>query len=71
MSFAQNIKLDDPNYSTGDNPDIIFEFDNNSWAIACKALHSKAEKTLYDRIEDGTKQINRSNAKKGIVIVNF
>lgn len=71
MSFATNIRLDDPKISKGDNPDVMFNFQNQTWAIACKALHSAKEKTLYDTIEKGTEQINRSSADKGIVVVNF
>lgn len=71
MSFATNVRLDDPKNSKGDNPDVMFEFNNKKWAIACKALHSTKEKTLYDTLEKGTGQINRSSADKGIVIVNF
>ena len=71
MSFATNVCLDDPNNSKGDNPDIMFDFKNQKWAIACKALHSAKEKTLYDTLEKVTEQINRSNADKGIVAVNF
>lgn len=71
MSFATNIRLDDPNNSKGDNPDVMFDFANQKWAIACKALHSAKEKTLYDTLEKGTEQINRSNADKGIVVVNL
>lgn len=71
MSFAINIRLDNPKNSKGDNPDVMFDFKNTKWAIACKALHSNKEKTLYDTIETGTNQINRSNADKGLVVVNF
>lgn len=71
MRFATNIELDNPNNSQGDNPDVMFSFRGKRWAIACKALHSAKEKTLYDTIEKGTEQINRSNAEKGIVVVNF
>lgn len=71
MSFATNVRLDHPDNSKGDNPDIMFEFKNKKWTIACKALHSAKEKTLYDTIEKGTEQINKSSADKGIVIVNF
>lgn len=71
MEIGKNVKLDDPNNSKGDNPDIMFEFNGELWAIACKSLHSKSELTLFDRIEEGVEQINRSKANKGIVIVNF
>lgn len=71
MDFAEKIDIDDPNNSKGDNPDIMFTYQDKRWAIACKAMHSDNEKTLYDTIEKGTDQINKSQAEKGIVIVNF
>ena len=71
MSFATNICLDNPSNSKGDNPDIMFDFQGERWAIACKALHSNNEKTLYDTIKKGTEQIKVSSADKGIVVVNF
>jgi len=71
MSFSKNIKLDHPENSKGDNPDVMFEYNGITWAIACKALHTTNEKSLYDTIEKGTDQINKSKASKGLVIVNF
>lgn len=71
MAFSDNVDLDDPKNSKGDNPDIIFDYKNEKWAIACKALHSNKEMTLYDTIAKGTEQINRSAATKGIVAVNL
>jgi len=71
MEIGDNLRLDDPKSSKGDNPDILFNLNGITWAIACKALHTKSELTLFDRIEDGVEQINRSSANKGIVVVNF
>lgn len=71
MGFSDNVDLDDPKNSKGDNPDIIFDYKGEKWAIACKAMHSDKEKTLYDTIVKGTDQINRSIAVKGIVAVNL
>jgi len=71
MAFSGNVDLDDPKNSKGDNPDIIFDYKHEKWAIACKALHSNKERTLYDTIVKGTDQINRSAASKGIVAVNL
>ncbi len=71
MGFSENVDLDDPKNSKGDNPDIIFDYKGEKWAIACKAMHSDKEKTLYDTIVKGTDQINRSIATKGIVAVNL
>ncbi|HEX9513816.1 MAG TPA: hypothetical protein VF939_25170 [Puia sp.] len=70
MRLSSDVDLDDPNNSKGDNPDVIFTYNKVRWAIACKALHSNNEKTLYDTIVKGTEQINRSPAVKGIVLVN-
>lgn len=71
MSFASEIRLDDPEDSKGDNPDVMFKYRDQDWAIACKALHSINAKTLYDTLSKGVEQINRSEAEKGIVLVNF
>lgn len=71
MGFSDNVDLDDPKNSKGDNPDIIFDYKGEKWAIACKAMHSDKEKTLYDTLVKGTDQINRSTATKGIVAVNL
>lgn len=71
MAFSEDVDLDDPKNSKGDNPDIIVKYKDEKWAIACKALHSNNEKTLHDTILKGTEQINRSSATKGIVAINF
>lgn len=71
MSFADDVFLDDPDESKGDNPDVMFTYKGMKWAIACKALHTTNEKSLFDTIEKGTDQINKSDAHFGIVLVNF
>lgn len=71
MSFSNEIELDHPNSSKGNNPDILFSFKDRKWAIACKALHSNKEKTLFDTIEKATDQIIQCDAEKGIVLVNL
>lgn len=71
MAFSNDVDLDDPNNSKGDNPDILFSYNGEQWAIACKALHADKERTLYDNILKGTDQINRSSAVKGMVVVNL
>jgi hypothetical protein len=71
MDIGTNIRLDHPDNSKGDNPDILLEYAGSKWGIACKAMHTENIKTLFERIEDGTRQINNSEAEKGIVIVNM
>ncbi|MBL7851623.1 MAG: hypothetical protein JNN04_12030 [Cyclobacteriaceae bacterium] len=71
MDFATNIKLDDPNNSKGDNADIMFRFRNITYAIACKAMHSRNPKTLHDALLKGTSQIMSCASERGLVAVNF
>lgn len=70
MVHGTEIELDDPNESTGRNPDIMATIQGIRWAFACKAAHTKNGKTIKESIEKGVQQIDRSDAQKGIVIVN-
>lgn len=71
MQITENIELDDPNFSKGENPDIIAEIDNQKWGFACKVMHSSSIKTLWDRLKEGVSQIENSKVEKGIVIINL
>src|SRR5712691_5027211 len=72
MGFAIDLELDHPKKSSGGtNPDIIFDYQNIRWAIACKSLHSEQTTRLRSQIEDGVSQIDSSDAQKGIVIVKI
>jgi hypothetical protein len=53
MEFGENVKIDDPNAAKGDNPDVMFTFRGQPWAIALKTLHSRAPRTIYDNIKKG------------------
>lgn len=70
MKFGKDIRLDNPYHSEGDNPDVMFSINDKRWAFACKALHSSNPKTIYNNLEKGISQINRSNADYGFVIIN-
>ncbi len=63
--------VDNPEQSKGDNPDIMGHFNGKLWALACKAMHSVNPKAFMDRVEEGVKQIQRSAAERGIVVVNM
>lgn len=72
IRIGSNLEIDHPKRSSmGDNPDITFNIDGRKWAFACKTLHSDKIKTLTNRIDDGLSQIDRSNADKGVVILNL
>ena len=72
MGFAQDLKVDHPTKSSGGkNPDIVFSYQGTRWAIACKTLDTEKAETLTGNISEGILQIDKSNADRGIVIVNM
>lgn len=71
LRFMDNVAVDHPERSKGTNPDVMGDFRGRRWAIACKALHTDHPKTFLDRVEEGVKQIEFSNAERGIVALNM
>ncbi|MCW7490988.1 hypothetical protein [Leptospira meyeri] len=71
MKISKEILLDDPQNSQGDNPDIIFDFKNKKYGIACKALHSNKHQTLYNNLEKALDQIEKSASEIGLVIISL
>lgn len=65
------VELDDPDNSRGDNPDILADFDGETWGLACKVPGGDAPETLFERIKEGIEQIERSRATRGFVTLNF
>ena len=69
-----NVELEQPTGSTqpSTNPDILFDFEMERWAIACKVLHTRNPLTLINNIEKGVEQIERcKQARRGVVLVNI
>lgn len=56
-----------------DNPDVMFTFNNKSWAIACKVINTETIKikTIMDNYKKGVGQIEKASVDTGIVIINF
>ena len=71
MIHADSVTLENPNYSEGNNPDVIATFKNKSWGFACKVAHSLKGKTFFDNIEKGIDQIEKSPATAGVVVINL
>jgi hypothetical protein len=69
--MGAEVKLDDPENAKGDNPDVLAKFANDVWGFACKVPSGDAPATLFERVEDGVDQIERSEATKGFVVLNF
>lgn len=67
---GENIKLDHPTNSRGDNPDILLSYHKNTWALAIKTPSSRHGQTLFENIQKAGTQIECSAAHKGLVVVN-
>jgi hypothetical protein len=65
------VTMDDPANAKGDNPDVLAAYGTDVWGLACKVPSGDAPATLYERFEDGVKQIERSVATRGLVVLNF
>jgi hypothetical protein len=71
MLHCGDIELDDPNHAVGDNPDVLAAFDGRAWGIACKVAHSISGQTLFDNLQKGVDQIDKSKADVGVVVINL
>lgn len=74
MSFDRKVALDHPKHSNdGDNPDVITLDENGAplHAYAFKTVRSLHTQTVFERIENGVDQIERSAAREGIVALHL
>lgn len=67
---VDDVVLDDPYSSQGDNPDVIATYKGTRWGLACKALHSVAPKTIMDNIRKAIDQIEGSTADAGFPVLS-
>jgi hypothetical protein len=70
MKVGHNVRLDHPEVSKGDNPDVLLSKDGLEWGLACKVMHSYSGKTMFERFEEGIRQIEESVADTGVVIIS-
>lgn len=71
LRTGATVTFDDPNNAKGNNPDVLADFDGRRWGFACKVSNGTALMTLFQRIEEGIKQIENSDAATGFVVLNF
>jgi hypothetical protein len=75
LLLAQGLKIeiDDPNHSTGSNPDVITIDSSGSpaHAYAFKTIRSCHTQSVYEHIARGIEQIERSSAREGIVALHL
>jgi hypothetical protein len=55
----------------GDNPDLLFRYGDEQWAVACKRLYSLKPERYRDTIVKAISQIERSSACRGVVFVSL
>jgi hypothetical protein len=67
---GKDLRLDHPEKSKGDNPDILLSYGQQQWAIAIKTISSRHGQTIFERIGEAAQQVERSNANKGLVLLN-
>lgn len=77
--FGTDLALDHPTNSKGDNPDVMFTYDPGlanhpplRWALAIKTISSTNGQTIFERVADGSRQINspQCRADVGMVVIN-
>lgn len=71
MHCGTAIEVDDPNYTDGKNPDVLFTAGGRRWGIACKVLHSTHPEGFLTHLKKGVAQIEDSPAECGIVMFNL
>ncbi|MCY2924938.1 MAG: hypothetical protein NT031_05780 [Planctomycetota bacterium] len=71
LTVGSNVRMDDPNNAKGDNPDVLVSIKGNDWGFACKVINGKSPLTMYERLEEGVRQIKDSAAVRGCVIFNL
>jgi hypothetical protein len=71
LDIGNDIALDHPQKSRGDNPDVLVTLNGKRWGFACKTVYGTSGKTFFDNIKSGTEQIENSEAEIGCVVINF
>ena len=71
LPIGTDVSLDDPVNSKGNNPDVMVDFDGVQWGFSCKVLNGNSPLTMFERLEDGVDQIERSSVQQGVVVFNM
>jgi len=71
MRVGDNIELEDPDRSSGNNPDVMFDYENQKWGVACKMMNTENYQTYRNRLEEGVEQIEKSPSERGFVCMSL
>lgn len=68
---GKSVRLDSPDRSKGDNPDVILDYEGRTWTLAVKTLASARNgQSIFDNIKRAAQQIDASAAEIGMVVIN-
>jgi hypothetical protein len=73
LEVGENVAIDDPERSTGKNPDVLATFAGIRWGFACKVLNGQTFSPImmFDNLEKAVDQIQESPTQVGIPVLNF
>jgi hypothetical protein len=71
LQCGEDIALDNPFGSSGNNPDVLITIGERRWGIACKVLHGPSAEGFVEHLVKGLEQIDRSPAEVGVVVFNL
>lgn len=71
MASGLDVEIDDPHSSKGNNPDVLTGPSGSQFGYAMKTIRAKSAQTIYERIVEGTQQIERSPARAGMIVLNL
>ncbi len=66
-----SVDMDHPENAKGNNPDVLATLSSKVWGFACKVPNGTADMSLFNNIETGVDQIEKSRADTGLVVLNF
>jgi hypothetical protein len=64
VPLSTDVELDHPTASKGNNPDILSTIDGRRWGFACKVLSGLSVITMFENIEKGVDQIEKSAVRR-------
>jgi hypothetical protein len=71
MDIGTSVRMDDPDESKGENPDVLCTIGERTWGFACKVPFRDTPKSLFDNLKKGIDQIEVSPAETGAVFFNY
>lgn len=68
--YFNNVRLENPKKAQG-HPDVLADFQGNSWAFECKVIKSDRGDAMWKNLVKAVGQIEKSEAEAGAVVFNI